>query len=109
MPTTAGTCRAILKRREALWTFGQGDGGEPTKNTAARALRPGVRWRKGRFGPQSAAGARFVASMRTVGTTLQQQQRHVLESLTAACEAALRGAAAPSLLPASDQQAYAGA
>jgi transposase len=45
--------------------------------------------------------------MMTVVTTLKQQQRNVLEYLTAACEAALRGEAAPSLLPASDQKAHA--
>jgi hypothetical protein len=47
--------------------------------------------------------------MMTVVTTLKQQQRHVLEYLTAACEAALRGAAAPSLLPESDQKSQAAA
>jgi transposase len=41
VPTTAGTCREMLKRREALWTFGQVEGVEPTKNTAERAIRPG--------------------------------------------------------------------
>ena len=107
MPKTAGTCRDILKRREALWTFVQVAGVEPTKNAAERSIRPGVLWRKGSFGTQSAAGARFVESMMTVGTTLKQQQRNVLESLTTACEAALRGEAAPSLLPASAQQAHA--
>ena len=45
--------------------------------------------------------------MMTVVTTLKQQQRNVLEYLTAACEAALRGEAAPSLLPASDQKVQA--
>ena len=35
----------------------------------------------------------------TVVATLKQQQRHVLEYLTAACEAALRDEPAPSLLP----------
>ena len=34
VPTTAGTCRDILKRREALWTFVQVAGVEPTNNTA---------------------------------------------------------------------------
>ena len=34
VPKTEGTCRAILKRREALWTFVQLDGVEPTNNTA---------------------------------------------------------------------------
>ena len=72
-----------------------------------RAIRSGVLWRKGSFGTQSAAGSRFVESMMTVVTTLKQQQRNVLEYLTAACAAALRGEAAPSLLPASDQKAQA--
>jgi transposase len=107
VPKTDGTCRDILKRREALWTFVQVNGVEPTNNTAERAIRPGVLWRKGSFGTQSDEGSRFVESMMTVVATLKQQKRHVLEYLTAACEAALRGEAAPSLLPVSDQQSQA--
>jgi transposase len=103
VPKTAGTCRDILKRREALWTFVQVEGVEPTNNTAERSIRPGVLWRKGSFGTQSEEGSRFVESMMTVVATLKQQQRNVLEYLTAACEAALRGEAAPSLLPISDE------
>ena len=101
--------RDILKRREALWTFVQVDGVEPTNNAAERVIRPGVLWRKGSFGTQSAEGSRFVESMLTVVTTLQQQQRNVLEYLTEACKAALRGDTAPSLLPVSDQKAQAAA
>jgi transposase len=74
-----------------------------------RAIRPGVLWRKGSFGTQSEEGSRFVESMMTVVTTLKQQQRNVLEYLTAACEAALRGEEAPSLLPPSDQKSQAAA
>ena len=107
VPKTAGTCRDILKRRQALWTFVQVAGVEPTNNTAERSIRPGVLWRKGSFGTQSAEGSRFVESMLTVVTTLKQQQRNVLEYLTAACEAALWGEAAPSLLPKNDQKAHA--
>ena len=107
MPKTAGTCRDILKRREALWTFVRVDNVEPTNNTAERALRPGVLWRKGSFGTQSIEGSRFVESMMTVVATLKQQQHSVLDYHTAAYEAALRGAAAPSLLPIMDQQAQA--
>jgi len=107
VPKTAGTCRDILKWREALWTFVQVEGVEPTNNTAERAIRPGVLWRKGSFGTQSAAGSRFVESLMTVVATLKQQRRNVLEYLTAACEAALRGEEAPSLLPASGQQSQA--
>jgi len=109
VPKTAGTCRDILKRRQALWTFVQVEGVEPTNNTAERSIRPGVLWRKGSFGTQSAEGSRFVESMLTVVATLKQQQRSVLEYLTTACEAALRGEAAPSLLPASVQQSQAAA
>jgi transposase len=109
VPKTAGTCRDILKRRQALWTFVQVEGVEPTNNTAERSIRPGVLWRKGSFGTQSAEGSRFVESMMTVVATLKQQQRSVLEYLTTACEAALRGEAAPSLLPASAQKSQAAA
>jgi len=34
MSKTAGTCQDILKRREALWTFVQVAGVEPTNNAA---------------------------------------------------------------------------
>jgi len=109
VPTTEGTCREILKRREALWTFVQVEGVEPTNNTAERAIRPGVQWRKGSFGTQSEEGSRFVESMMTVVATLKQQKRNVLAYLTAAHEAALRGEAAPSLLPACEMESQAAA
>jgi transposase len=109
VPTTEGTCREILKRREALWTFVQGEGVAPTTNTAERSIRPGVQWRKGSFGTQSEDGSRFVESMMTVGATLKQQQRSGLEYLPAAHAAALRGEAAPSLLPAREMESQAAA
>src|SRR6266540_818594 len=106
VPKTEGTCRELLKLRQALWTFVRHEGVEPTNNAAERAIRPGVLWRKGSFGTQSADGSRFVEAMLTVAATLKQQQRNVLEYLTAACQAALCGEAAPSLLPKSDQKAH---
>jgi hypothetical protein len=72
---------------------------EPTSNAAERAIRPGVLWRKGSFGTHSPEGSRFVEAMMTVVATLTQQHRHVLDYLTAACEAPLHRKAAPSLLP----------
>jgi transposase len=101
VPKTEGMCREILKLRQALWTFVPLAGVEPTNNTAERAIRPGVLWRKGSFGTHRAQGSRFVEAMLTVVTTLTQQRRNVLEYLTAACEAALCNVPAPSLLPAS--------
>lgn len=99
VPKTEGTCRDILKRRQALWTFVRHEGVEPTNNAAERAIRPGVLWRKGSFGTQSAEGSRFVEAMMTVVATLKQQHRNVLDYVTAACEAALCGEPAPSLIP----------
>jgi transposase len=99
VPKTEGTCRELLKLRPALWTFVRHDGVEPTNNAAERAIRPGVLWRKGSFGTQSAEGSRFVEALMTVVATLKPQHRHVLAYVTAACEAALCGQPAPSLLP----------
>lgn len=101
---TEGMCREILKRREALWTFVEVEGVEPTNNTAERSIRPGVQWRKVSFGTQSEAGSRFVESMMTVVATLKQQKRNVLDYLTAAHEASLHGEPAPSLLPQQNQE-----
>jgi transposase len=102
VPKTEGVCREILKRRQALWTFVRHAGVDPTNNAAERALRPGVLWRKGSFGTYSAQGSRVVEAMMTVVATLKQQHCHVLAYVTAVCEAALRGAPPPSLLPTAD-------
>jgi transposase len=99
VPKTEGGCREVLKRRQALWTCVRHAAVEPTHSTAERAILPGVLWRKERFESHSPEGSRFVETMRTVVATLKQQHCHVLEYRTAACEAALCGQAAPSLLP----------
>ena len=96
---TAGTCRDILKREEALWTFVHIEGVEPTNNLGERQVRHGVLWRKMCFGTQSEAGSRFAERIMTVVATLKQQQRNVLDYLTEACDAAIWGRPAPSLLP----------
>ena len=96
---TAGTCRDILKREDALWTFVRVEGVEPTNNFGERQVRPGVLWRNGSFGTQSKLGSRFVEHIMTVVATLKQQDRNVLDYLTEACDAANWGRKAPSLLP----------
>lgn len=98
-PKTAGTCRDILKREAALWTFVWIPDVEPTNNLGERQVRPGVLWRNTSFGTQSKKGSRFVERIMTVVATLKQQNRNALEYLTAACEAANWGHPAPSLLP----------
>jgi transposase len=99
VPTTAAGCRAVCKLSDALWTFVRVAGVEPTHNTAERAIRPGVRWRKGSLGTQSAEGSRFVEAMMTVVATLKQQHRHILAYMPDACQAVYTGEPAPSLLP----------
>jgi len=96
---TQRTCRNLLKLEAALWTFVWEAGVEPTNNSAERPLRRAVLWRRRSFGTQSGAGSQFVERILTAVTTLRQQRRDVLEYLTAACAAAIRGEPAPSLLP----------
>jgi hypothetical protein len=96
---TAKTCGNILKLDQALFTFVDHEGVEPTNNAAERALRRGVLWRKRSFGSQSERGLRFTERMLTTVATLRQQNRNVLEYLTAACQAQHFGLPAPSLVP----------
>lgn len=96
---TRHTCKNLLKLEPALWTFVHCEGIEPTNNHAERCLRRAVLWRRRSFGTQSETGSRFVERVLTTVTTLRLQKRDVLDYLTAACAAAIRGDEAPSLLP----------
>jgi transposase len=98
-PKTAATCKELLARETALWTFVRVEGIEPTNNSAERSLRPAVLWRKMSFGTQSERGSRFVASMLTVLMSCQQQQRNALAYLTACCRAFYANRPVPSLVP----------
>lgn len=91
--------RNLGKREAALGTFVWEAEVAPTNNSAARPWRRAVWWRRRSFGTQSGAGSQFVERILTAVTTLRQQRRDVLEYLTAACAAAIRGEPAPSLLP----------
>lgn len=97
---TCHTCENILKLEVALWTFVFVEGVEPTNNNAERPLRRAVLWRRRSFGTQSENGSRFVERVLATVTTLRQQERDVLDYLTEACAAAIRGDKPPSLLPA---------
>ncbi|MCX6079908.1 MAG: DUF6444 domain-containing protein [Chloroflexi bacterium] len=88
---TAGTCRNILKREVALWTFVDVDGVEPTNNHAEQKIRPGVLWRNGSFGTQSEAGSRFIERIMTVVSTLKQQKRNLLDYLTRLVKQSIMG------------------
>ena len=98
-PKTAATCRELLAREPALWTFVRVEGIEPTNNAAERALRHAVQWRKSSYGTESAAGSHFVENILTVVATCRQQERPVLAYLTQCCQALYAGTAPPALLP----------
>ncbi len=92
-----GMCKELYNHREWLWTFTEIEGIEPTNNTAERALRPAVIFRKLSFGTQSEAGSRFIERMLTVSETCRLQGRSVYQWLIEAVEASLHKNPAPSL------------
>ena len=97
--STVRTCQKLLKVADALWTFLDIEGIEPTNNAAERALRPAVIQRKVSHGVQSANGAICRARLLTVTTTLRQQGRDVWQFLEQAWIAHHHGGVMPSLLP----------
>ena len=98
IPHVSGSCANILEHREALWTFTENEGVEPTNNHAERELRAFVLWRRRSFGTQSERGNVFAERLMTVAHTARKQKKNVLEFLTACCEAHAAKTPAPSLL-----------
>lgn len=96
---TAATCRSLLEGEEHLWTFLRVQGIEPTNNSAERALRHAVLWRRSSGGTASEWGSRFVERVLSVAATCRQQGRNVPEFLTDCFRARLAGEPFPSLLP----------
>lgn len=96
----SGSCEDILEHREALWTFVERDGVEPTNNHAERELRSFVLWRRRSFGSQSVRGDRFAERLMTIAHTARKQGRDVLAFLTACCASRSAGTPTPSLLAA---------
>ena len=99
-PQLQGFSTELYSRREHLWTFTRIEGIEPTNNTAERALRPAVIYRKLSFGTQSASGSRYLERLLSVSETCRQQGRNTYEYLIEAMEASFAGLPSPSLLPA---------
>lgn len=94
-----GMCEELYRHRDWLWTFTKVKGIEPTNNTAERALRPAVIYRKLSYGTQSAKGSRFIERMLTIIETCRLQQRSTMEYLVEAMKSHYNGSAPPSLLP----------
>jgi transposase len=88
-----------VQRKEALWTFLETPGIEPTNNAAERALRPACIHRKVSHGVQSASGAICRSRLLTVTATLRQQGRDMWEFMEQAWVTHRLGGEMPSLLP----------
>ena len=98
-PASVGTARTWLEHEPCLWRFAEQPGIEPTNNTAERALRHAVIWRKTSFGTQSDSGNRFVERVLTVAATLNQQGRSFTEFVADALSARVHDRAPPVLFP----------
>jgi transposase len=75
---------ALFVNLDKLFTFLEMDGVEPTNNSAERALRTGVQWRKICFGNRSSAGELATARLLTVSQTCRIQQQNSLRYLSEA-------------------------
>ncbi len=91
-----GTASRLIRSRIAA---NSSLGTATSANGPERTLRHSVLWRKSSGGTDSPAGRRFAERMLSVVATCRQQNRNVLEFLTACCRAWLDGSRAPSLLP----------
>jgi len=91
--------RALFEHADRLVTFLEYAGVEPTNNSAERALRTGVQWRKICFGNRSAAGELATARLLTVTQTCRLQQRSPLQYLASAISCHRSRQTVPSLLP----------
>ena len=94
----SGSCTDILAHRDALWTFVEHDGVEPTNNHGELQLRDFVLWRKRSFGSQSERGERFAERVMTAVRTTRKQGKDVLDFLVRTVTAHVQGAPLPRLL-----------
>ena len=72
---------------------------EPTNNSAERALRHPVIWRRNSHGTQSDEGSRFVERILAAVETCRQQQRPIFDFMRDALMAYRTNQPIPSLLP----------
>lgn len=89
---------ALMKHFEKFFAFLRNEGVEPTNNSAERALRCAVQWRKISFGSRSTQGEIAVARLLTVTRTCRIQNREPLDYLGSAIRSHRKAQAVPSLL-----------
>lgn len=87
---TGNACKALLVAEPMLWRFLQSPGLELTNNTAERALRPYVIWRKTSFFTQSERGNLFRARIMTVSESCRRLDLCAYRLLRQVCEQGIR-------------------
>lgn len=97
-PDVRNLAHTFFVHNQHFFTFVYEEGVEPTNNSAERALRTAVQWRKIMFGTRSDTGERAVERLLTIARTCQLQQLNALVYLTAAIAAHRRRQSVPSLL-----------
>jgi transposase len=75
-------CKNLLNHFNALWTFLEMEGVEPTNNHAERSLRPCVIWRKKYFCTRSDYGTEFVARSASINVTCRLQGKSPFKFLS---------------------------
>ena len=98
-PDVRTLAEALYKNMDRFFLFVDHEGVEPTNNSAERALRHAVIWRKIMFGCRSEVGETAVSRLLTVTQTCKMQKRPILAYLTGALQAHRSGRPAESLLP----------
>jgi transposase len=92
-------CAGLLAHQDALWTFTRLPDVPATNNTAERALRHAVMWRKISYGTQTEHGNRLVERLLSIRETCRLQGQRLHDYLTAAITADLHGQPIPTPLP----------
>lgn len=87
---TGNACKALLNDEPMLWRFLESPGLDLTNNTAERALRPYVIWRKTSFFSQSERGDRFRARVMTVSESCRRLDICAYRVLRQVCEQGIR-------------------
>lgn len=91
--------QALWEHNERLFIFLEHEGVQPTNNSAERALRTGVQWRKICFGNRSATGELATARLLTVAETCDLQKLNILAYLSVAIASHRRHLRPATLLP----------
>ena len=96
---TGRFCAGLLDEYDALWTFCDVPGVNPTNNDAERAMRGPVILRRISGGTQSERGNRWIERILSTIETCRRQDRSTSEYLHDAIDASLHGRPIPSLVP----------